>query len=158
MPWQLIQSALSFMENLGCNTNHAGDYCLAVTYNLFVEQLAIPPGRPELLFAPNAIAARSPDDDDLAVQFTTLQCLEIRSLAGCCIGSLLNVRVPAGFEFFTFRAAVLVTELPLQCLTLGVNVSTAPCPLSQVDTCTQVLDGLPRDCQAFALSFPLLVS
>ena len=155
-PWQLVSSAASFVSNMGCNTNYLGDFCLSTAYTLFVQQQVIPADSPEMLFA--VAQPQLHGDDDLAIALTRLECLEMTALAGCCIGSLLNVRVPAGFEFYTFRAAILISELPLQCAALGVNVTADPCPPSQVDSCTQFLDAIPEECQAFALSFPVLVS
>ena len=145
------------MENLGCNRNGNGDYCLATTYAIFVEQLLLPPAAPHMMLQQyNPVMTGG--DDDLTVTFTRAECINITIAAGCCLGSLLNVRVPAGFDFFNFHASVLITEVPIQCPALGVNVSTTPCDNSVVDGCTQFLDTLPDTCQAYALSFPLQVS
>jgi hypothetical protein len=153
----MLQSTLSFVENMGCNVNEFGQYCLSVTYTWFVEQGAVEPSNPQGIFA-----AYTPDDfqgdDDLSVTYTEKQCHNVSSAAGCCIGSLLNVRVPAEFQFYSFRAAIAVTEMPEQCAALGVPISTAACKSSQVDVCTQYLSDIPVDCQAFALSFPALVN
>ena len=156
----MLQSTTSFIVNMGCNTNAAGDYCMAVTYGLFAHLGRAAPARPETLFLPTSAADEDElsSDDDAPIVFTVDDCTEIAGAAGCCLGSLINVRYPAGFVFYSLHAAMAISDMAEQCQALGVNVTMAPCSGSAVDLCTQPLLSIPEQCQAFALGFPELVS
>jgi hypothetical protein len=139
---------------MGCTMNADGDYCLAVTYEWFVSMLAVPADQPALLFS----VLNDDQDDDLTVSFSASDCRNVSAGAQCCIGSFLNVRIPAEFQFLSPSAVMLVTELPIQCDALGVPVNTDACPNSEVDICTQLLELVPTDCQSYVLTFPAMAT
>lgn len=110
------------------------------------------PGRSLVSLTSSADDDDNVDDDGLSFQYTVEQCRNISMMAGCCIGSALNVRVPLGFEFFSTRAATILSQLIPQCAALGVNISTGACPGGFIDPCTKfTFAGVPQDCQVSQL-------
>ena len=155
----MLQSTTSFLMNMGCNMNAAGDYCMAVVYDLFAHLgLAATMSLEGLPPVDDSVALDSSSNDDAPVVFTLNDCTAIAETAGCCLGSLINVRYPAGFVFYNLHTAMAVSDMAEQCQALGVNVTMTPCNGSSVDLCTQPLLTIPEQCQAFALGFPELVS
>ena len=93
---------------------------MAVTYGLFAHLgLAAPahPETPETLFLPTSAADEDElsSDDDAPIVFTVDDCTEIAGAAGCCLGSLINVRYPAGFVFYSLHAAMAISDMAEQC-------------------------------------------